>query len=249
MVSSVRPAVGRHLLPLIKSLTFGSPLPAGFSDGLSSVYSQEGFRGLYKGSLLALVGVTNGSIQFAAYEEIKRRRSDLKRARIEGSGGTWTKDDDMLVGCENDWSLSGVRGVELTCLPAPDACSLTRSTSLRAGRAKDSRSPVPTRTRSSGPRFRCVFILSNPPYPVSADADSAHSLARLVTQNSNPTLYPDIPTTIKRTYATQGLRGFYAGLGTNALRILPGTCAFFVAYENLSYFFRTTAARRAGEDV
>lgn len=100
MVSSVRPAVDRQLLPLTKSLTSGSPLPACLSDGLSSVYSQEGFRGLYKGSLLALVGVTNGSIQFAAYEEIKRRRSDLKRARIEGSGGTWTKDDDMLVGCE-----------------------------------------------------------------------------------------------------------------------------------------------------
>jgi solute carrier family 25 folate transporter 32 len=66
-------------------------------DGLRTVYSQEGFRGLYKGSLLALVGVTNGSIQFAAYEEIKRRRSDLKRARIEGAGGTWRTENEMLV--------------------------------------------------------------------------------------------------------------------------------------------------------
>lgn len=104
------PAAYRGLLRTSCSRSASSPchqvsdvrlsLPACFPDGLSSVYSQEGFRGLYKGSLLALVGVTNGSIQFAAYEEIKRRRSDLKRARIEGSGGTWTKDDDMLVGCE-----------------------------------------------------------------------------------------------------------------------------------------------------
>jgi solute carrier family 25 folate transporter 32 len=64
-------------------------------------------------------------------------------------------------------------------------------------------------------------------------------------QNANGGLYPDIPTTIRRTYATQGLRGFYAGLGTNAIRILPGTCAFFVAYENLSWWIRSTADSRA----
>lgn len=73
------------------------PASSPATDGLRTVYSQEGFRGLYKGSLLALVGVTNGSIQFAAYEEIKRRRSDLKRARIEGAGGTWRTEDEMLV--------------------------------------------------------------------------------------------------------------------------------------------------------
>jgi hypothetical protein len=67
------------------------------SDGLRKVYSAEGIRGLYKGSLLALVGVTNGSIQFAAYEEIKRRRSDIKRARLERNGEEWGPQHDMLV--------------------------------------------------------------------------------------------------------------------------------------------------------
>lgn len=69
----------------------------GSSDGLKSVYRTEGIRGLYKGSLLALVGVTNGSIQFAAYEEIKRRRTDLKKKRIELSGGVWKQENEMLV--------------------------------------------------------------------------------------------------------------------------------------------------------
>jgi solute carrier family 25 folate transporter 32 len=52
---------------------------------------------LYKGSLLALVGVSNGSIQFAAYEDIKARRTRIKRRRIEQSGGTWRREDEKLV--------------------------------------------------------------------------------------------------------------------------------------------------------
>ncbi len=67
------------------------------ADGLRSIYRYEGLRGLYKGSLLALVGVSNGSIQFAAYEEIKRRRADLKRRRFERMGKGWRVEDEKLV--------------------------------------------------------------------------------------------------------------------------------------------------------
>ena len=67
-------------------------------DGLRSIYRQEGLRGLYKGSLLALVGVSNGSIQFAAYEEIKRRRTDMKRRRFDKLGRRWRTEDEKLVG-------------------------------------------------------------------------------------------------------------------------------------------------------
>jgi solute carrier family 25 folate transporter 32 len=34
-------------------------------------------------------------------------------------------------------------------------------------------------------------------------------------------------------------------LGTNFIRVLPGTCVTFVVYENLAWLLRTTAARRA----
>ena len=67
-------------------------------DGLRSIYRHEGLRGLYKGSLLALVGVSNGSIQFAAYEEIKRRRTDMKRRRFDKLGRRWRTEDEKLVG-------------------------------------------------------------------------------------------------------------------------------------------------------
>ena len=40
------------------------------------------------------------------------------------------------------------------------------------------------------------------------------------------------------------MRGFYRGLGTNLVRVLPGTCVTFVVYENLAWLLRTTAAAR-----
>ena len=66
-------------------------------DGLRTIYRAEGTRGLYKGSLLALVGVSNGSIQFATYEEIKRRRTDIKRKLFASQGKEWKVEDEKLV--------------------------------------------------------------------------------------------------------------------------------------------------------
>jgi solute carrier family 25 folate transporter 32 len=88
-----------------------------FLDGLRTIYRVEGIRGLYKGSLLALVGVSNGSIQFATYEEIKRRRTDLKRRLFESQGRKWRIEDEKLVSRDpvsstgvcrrHDWNESG----------------------------------------------------------------------------------------------------------------------------------------------
>jgi solute carrier family 25 folate transporter 32 len=59
-------------------------------------------------------------------------------------------------------------------------------------------------------------------------------------------MFPDIPTTIKRTWKQEGFRGFYRGLGTSLIRVLPGNCITFVVYENLAWLLRTSAARRDG---
>lgn len=49
---------------------------------------------------------------------------------------------------------------------------------------------------------------------------------------------------IKDTWRGEGPIGFYKGLATNALRILPGTCTTFVVYENLVWAFRKLANSR-----
>lgn len=71
----------------------------------------------------------------------------------------------------------------------------------------------------------------------------------LAQNNATTHLYPTIPQCIKRTLAEEGVRGFYRGLGTNLVRVLPGTCVTFVVYENLAWLLRTTAARREQRGV
>ena len=62
--------------------------------------------------------------------------------------------------------------------------------------------------------------------------------------NATAHLYPTIPACIKRTFAEEGIKGFYRGLGTNLVRVLPGTCVTFVVYENLSWLLRSSAAKK-----
>ena len=67
-----------------------------------------------------------------------------------------------------------------------------------------------------------------------------YQVVRARIQNTNTSL--SIPSVIRSVWRYEGLRGFYKGLGTNALRILPGTCTTFVVYENLVWAFRSIAA-------
>jgi solute carrier family 25 folate transporter 32 len=53
----------------------------GLGQGLRHIWKHEGWRGLYKGAGLALVGVSNGAIQFVCYEELKRWRMGVARAK------------------------------------------------------------------------------------------------------------------------------------------------------------------------
>lgn len=53
----------------------------GLIQGLRHIWRYEGWRGLYKGAGLALVGVSNGAIQFVCYEELKRWRMKVAQRK------------------------------------------------------------------------------------------------------------------------------------------------------------------------
>lgn len=67
------------------------------SDGLSTIVRTEGVPGLFRGTTLALVGVSNGAIQFMAYEKMKKWGFDQKRKQAERAGKAYNQDLDKLV--------------------------------------------------------------------------------------------------------------------------------------------------------
>lgn len=77
--------------------TWGADHNCSATDGLSSITRTEGLSGLYRGTTLALVGVSNGAIQFMAYEEMKRWGFERKRKQFADAGKQYTSGDDKLV--------------------------------------------------------------------------------------------------------------------------------------------------------
>lgn len=71
--------------------------PRVLEDGLTTIARTEGVRGLWRGTSLALFGVTNGAIQFMAYEKMKDWAFGVKRKRYAQTGQPWTANDDKLV--------------------------------------------------------------------------------------------------------------------------------------------------------
>ena len=143
---------------VVKTRVFGTTRQdttyRGLTPALRDIYRQEGIRGLYKGSLLALVGVSNGSIQFATYEEIKRRRADIKRKLYESNGKPWRQEDEKLV---SRYSCT----VYFSNTPTHANPRQTPSTFSPLARPNSWPSPSLTPTKSSVPAFKT----SQPPFP------------------------------------------------------------------------------------
>lgn len=75
-----------------------------FSDGLRTIYKTEGIPGLYRGTLLALFGVSNGAIQFMVYEKMKEWGFARQRKQFAQAGRQYTPADDKLVRSPEDVS-------------------------------------------------------------------------------------------------------------------------------------------------
>ncbi|KAF9076696.1 mitochondrial carrier domain-containing protein [Rhodocollybia butyracea] len=156
--------------------------------GFNNIVKTEGVKGLFRGTSLALFGVSNGALQFMTYEKMKKWGFDMKRQRY-----------------------------------------------LREGREWDSRADKLSNTSYTVMSASSKLLALSATYP--------YQVVRSRIQNDHR-LYPNITSTIARTWHQEGFRGFYRGLATNLVRILPGTCVTFVVYENLAWLLRSTAAKR-----
>lgn len=85
-------------------------------DGLSTIVRTEGALGLFRGTSLALVGVSNGAIQFVAYEKMKKWGFDRKRRQYQKAGREWNIEADKLVRYIS-LALSSFTSVNILCSP------------------------------------------------------------------------------------------------------------------------------------
>lgn len=82
---------------------------------------------------------------------------------------------------------------------------------------------------------KLLAILATYPYQVVRSRVQNHSTLQQ---------YPTVRSCVVQTWRGEGTRGFYKGLGTNLVRILPATCVTFVVYENVSWALGTAASRK-----
>lgn len=81
----------------VRTLLYLHTNPDASTDGFSSIIRNEGVQGLFRGTTLALFGVSNGALQFVAYERMKRWGFELKRKQFKLAGRPWTPEVDKLV--------------------------------------------------------------------------------------------------------------------------------------------------------
>uniref|UniRef100_A0A0P4VSS0 Solute carrier family 25 member 32 n=1 Tax=Rhodnius neglectus TaxID=72488 RepID=A0A0P4VSS0_9HEMI len=62
---------------------------AGMVDALMTIYRLEGVRGLYRGFIPGMFGVSHGAIQFMTYEEMKTFYNQYRNAPIDAKLGTF----------------------------------------------------------------------------------------------------------------------------------------------------------------
>ncbi|KAG0147962.1 hypothetical protein CROQUDRAFT_76057 [Cronartium quercuum f. sp. fusiforme G11] len=178
-------------------------------DGLKRINKEEGFRGLWKGSILALIGVSNGAIHFMIYEELKKWRQEVnynKKIKEIHNNHDLLKDNDLTT-------LSNLEYVGLSGIAKLSAISITYPYQVIRSRLQSQLYINPTNINKS--------IINN------------------------KTHYHSIPHCISQTYYNEGIKAFYKGLGTNAIRVLPGTCVTFLVYENLSNWFKDLALKNS----
>ena len=60
--------------------------------------------------------------------------------------------------------------------------------------------------------------------------------SRLQTYDAEQRFGRGIRGVVRKLWKEQGVRGFYRGLGTNVVRVLPATWVTFLVYENVRYY-------------
>ncbi|GAA5970556.1 hypothetical protein JCM11641_007351 [Rhodosporidiobolus odoratus] len=195
----------------------------GVLHGLYRLTLDEGLLGLSRGLTLAIIGVSNGALQFMVYEELKKRRYETRRTKL---GPEVSEEEVRKLGNTEYVLMSG--GAKLAAIAVTYPYQVVRSRI----QYRPHPSPVSSLSTSASIPTTVFGSTAATASPAASTPSSPFSTPLTRPPTSNPP-YRSIPDVLRRTYAAEGLSGFYKGIGTNAVRILPGTCVTFVVYERV----------------
>ena len=210
------------------STTGGSRPYTGMLDAFSRIVREEGFFSLYRGLGPSLVLVSNGSLQFMAYEELKElcvqyvvgREELLKSHHYFLMGGL-----AKIFSATVTYPFAVTRSRLFARKPKPTLPE-TASASFAASTTVSLAKPI-TSVPSSSP---IIATVSPPPPPPSTTRPST---------KARDAKYDGMWDAMRSTWRREGWRGFYRGLTPQLLKTAPSSAITFLIYETVVKFINT----------
>lgn len=79
----------------------------GMVHALAEIYRTEGIRGLYRGFVPGMLGVSHGAIQFMTYEEMKNAYNEYRKLPIDTKLVCMSKSHDQKARGIRKWVYKG----------------------------------------------------------------------------------------------------------------------------------------------
>ena len=183
----------------------------GMVDAFSRIVREEGFFSLYRGLGPSLVLVSNGSLQFMAYEELK----ELCIAHVVGR-------EDQLKS-HHFFLMGGLAKIFSATVTYPFA--VTRSRLFARNPHTDAAPPAPS--TSPAPLVATVSPSSSSATTVASPPPRVHE---------RDSKYSGMLDAMRSTWRYEGWRGFYRGLTPQLLKTAPSSAITFLIYETVVKF-------------
>eukprot|EP00921_Rhytidocystis_pertsovi_P003292 GHVQ01005565.1.p1 GENE.GHVQ01005565.1~~GHVQ01005565.1.p1 ORF type:complete len:668 (+),score=72.95 GHVQ01005565.1:180-2183(+) len=191
----------------------GGAAYTGYGDAIRQIYRQEGLGGFWKGLAASYWGVSEACINWAIYENLK--------TRITQADGGYEGECPQSMACSDDSNQALVGRMSLTAVP------VSEKTDERLWRMRLwLRRRVPQNVQLCLAAGLSKLIASSITYP--------HEVARTrVRENAVNGVfkYTGMFQALRRTLREEGIKSWYAGMGTHLLRVVPNNAILLVSFE------------------
>ncbi|KAF9915756.1 hypothetical protein BX616_005455 [Lobosporangium transversale] len=198
--------------------------------GLYSLAKAEGLKGMYRGMIPALFGVSHGAIQFMAYEQLKDWRQEVKKKRWEKQFLEEVRGKSTTPVTDSAQATAEMGGLSLN---SETLEKLRKSKLLEQSHDWETLSTIEYLCMAASSKVTATVVTY--PYQV------LRSRLQMISNPQSEVVYTGVVDCIRKIKRAEGLLGFYKGVAPNVIRVLPGTCITFLVYETVSAWCRNHA--------